>query len=204
MHFAVAIFTKPEGKTVEELLEPFEEESEEYSKFVELDPEEMEIYKKGVEKANKAGDKVTLEEVIANDGYEQNEEGKFGYYTNPNAQFDWYQIGGRWSNQLLTKDGRRCNFAALKDINWEAMFATKEQNLKKIWNETKDFERTLHGILKDETEEDFVNRNKYNFVYSVLIPNGNWINLNDDVNFYEKYIKNTNEETILTIVDCHF
>lgn len=38
-------------------------------------------------------------------GYERDEEtGKYGYWENPNAKWDWYQIGGRWSGLLKLKN----------------------------------------------------------------------------------------------------
>lgn len=37
-------------------------------------------------------------------GYEYNEQEKgYGYYCNPNAMWDWYQIGGRWPVTFLVK-----------------------------------------------------------------------------------------------------
>ena len=37
-------------------------------------------------------------------GYEYNEEEKgYGFYCNPNAMWDWYQIGGRWPVTFLVK-----------------------------------------------------------------------------------------------------
>ncbi len=32
------------------------------------------------------------------------EQQAYGFYSNPNAQWDWYSIGGRWPCQLLVKD----------------------------------------------------------------------------------------------------
>lgn len=32
------------------------------------------------------------------------EAGRFGYYANPNGQWDWWQIGGRWPFQFLVKN----------------------------------------------------------------------------------------------------
>lgn len=31
--------------------------------------------------------------------------GAYGYYSNPNARWDWYQIGGRWPERFLVKEG---------------------------------------------------------------------------------------------------
>jgi len=37
-------------------------------------------------------------------GYEKDKEtGKYGYWENPNAKWDWYQLGGRWSGFLQIK-----------------------------------------------------------------------------------------------------
>lgn len=44
------------------------------------------------------------------------ETGKYGYWENPNAKWDWYSIGGRWSGSLLLKSGERSDAARIKDI----------------------------------------------------------------------------------------
>lgn len=39
-------------------------------------------------------------------GYEKDEKtNTYGYWGNPNAEWDWYQIGGRWSGLLKLKSG---------------------------------------------------------------------------------------------------
>lgn len=37
-------------------------------------------------------------------GYRE-ENGKYGYFYNPDAKWDWYSIGGRWNGMLRLKDG---------------------------------------------------------------------------------------------------
>lgn len=55
-------------------------------------------------------------------GAKQNEEGVWGRRTNPNAQWDWWVIGGRWRGVLILKDGaKKADSALAKDIDWEAM-----------------------------------------------------------------------------------
>lgn len=41
--------------------------------------------------------------------------------TNPKAKWDWYRVGGRWSNMLTLKDGSKANRALKKDIDWDNM-----------------------------------------------------------------------------------
>jgi len=75
-------------------------------------------------------------------GYVYNSElQSWGYYHNPNAKWDWYSIGGRWSGFFILKDGskgklgmpgiygrdeenealNRADQAKKGDIDWEAI-----------------------------------------------------------------------------------
>lgn len=45
------------------------------------------------------------------------ETGKYGYWENPNKKWDWWQIGGRYSNWFKTKDGREVNDCQIKDLD---------------------------------------------------------------------------------------
>lgn len=40
---------------------------------------------------------------------------------NPDSKWDWYEIGGRWKDMLLTKKGEKTNSALVKDIDWNKM-----------------------------------------------------------------------------------
>jgi len=47
----------------------------------------------------------TIEEYLENQGYDKDDlTGKYGYWENPNAKWDWYQLGGRWTGMLKLKD----------------------------------------------------------------------------------------------------
>lgn len=102
-HFTVAVISDPKGKTVEELLAPYQENNmddcpEEYLEFVD-ETEEV------INNFEKHKDEYSSIEKFAKDyyGYEINENGKYGYVENPNAKWDWYQVGGRWSGSLKLK-----------------------------------------------------------------------------------------------------
>jgi hypothetical protein len=68
--------------------------------------------------------------------------GLLGYWENPNAKWDWYEIGGRWSDSLQLKDGTKTNQARFGDIDWEKMIdekATFWQNVYDyVWPKIKD------------------------------------------------------------------
>ena len=48
-------------------------------------------------------------------GAEKKDDGKYYRHTNPNAKWDWYQVGGRWSGALKLKDP---TLGQLGDRSW--------------------------------------------------------------------------------------
>jgi hypothetical protein len=101
-------------------------------------------------------------------GYENKdpETGKYGYWENPNAKWDWYQIGGRWQGMLLVKDTAKADIgevslvvgkghedktpapkgykwvdsAKVKDIVWDKMQEITAKEREKTWEEAMDKE----------------------------------------------------------------
>ena len=91
-------------------------------------------------------------------GYERNEDGKIGTITNPNAKWDYWRVGGRWSNMLLSKDGEEGDSFRKKDIDLQALETEARENrfkhlqefvermklpsldyLKQVWKENYEF-----------------------------------------------------------------
>lgn len=42
--------------------------------------------------------------------------GKYGHWENPNSKWDWYSVGGRWSDMLTLRNGNTENIAQIKDV----------------------------------------------------------------------------------------
>lgn len=104
-HFAVIVI----GENIADQLEPYYEGSEDarYVKFVDREAEYLEEYQ------NASKDGVPLNQIYATfeefveDWY--GEEGRdplhnrYGRYANPNSKWDWWQVGGRWSEYFKKK-----------------------------------------------------------------------------------------------------
>ena len=45
------------------------------------------------------------------------------YWRNPNAKWDWWTVGGRWSDRLLLNDGRKADSARIGDVALDTMVA---------------------------------------------------------------------------------
>ena len=96
--------------------------------------------------------------------------GKYGYMSNPNAKYDWYSEGGRWSGYLTNKGGNTTNCELLTEVDWDktdtpfcfvnangewiergqmgwfAMVANEKK--KDVWNE--EFKAYVQSLLNDE------------------------------------------------------
>ena len=119
MHFLVMTI----GEDPEEQLEPFRENNfgtcrEEYLEFHDVEDEFRERYRTGVfdyPGANDPGQRKPLREAFPSfeefmeefHGPRDEKTGRYGEWLNPNAQYDWYQPGGRFTGHLALKPGRK-------------------------------------------------------------------------------------------------
>lgn len=61
-------------------------------------------------------------------GYEPDEHGRFGHWTNPNKKWDWFTVGGRYANRLLSKLGNHEDILRAKDIDFAGMRKERQAN----------------------------------------------------------------------------
>lgn len=99
------------------------------------------------------------EEYMEDDPDDVNDDGT-PCRSNPNAQWDWYEIGGRWTDMLLNKDGTWCNELCKGDLDLEGMISLHlEEQLRRfdlysivfkgkeipVWNGGDDAARTQYN-----------------------------------------------------------
>ena len=219
-HFSVAVFShRPED--VEELLAPYNERTE--------DEENLEF-----EEASESMEDIRARSFLSRwYGYDYNEElDACGYLCNPNAKWDWWEIGGRWHNELRLKQGEKCNQAQLKDIDLSSDVEALAK-ARRFW------EVCVEGqpIAEDENPEDFRSffRKKYYIdqfgdketyarrttgftCWAFVAPNGEWYE-NGQMGWFAandatkesrdrfalelENILKSDPNLWLTIVDCH-
>lgn len=230
-HFTVAVVTKDKNR-IKEILKPYWEELEVEPYIDETKEQIIENAKKKKERysnevLNGVTDKykeryidattdeelykIEVEEFYEVDCFDKNGNHLSTY--NPNSKWDWYDIGGRWRNQLLTKKDNDDtfennsfveHFGYFKDIK-PAPKGYKWVNGAKI--KDIDFNKMNEG-----KEEPF-------YTWALVDENGwyeqgkmGWWAMSDATDesidqFNEKfqeYIKaEENQEKYLVIVDCH-
>lgn len=75
--------------------------------------------------------------------------GRYERLTNPNAKWDWWEVGGRWSGSLLLKDGSSSDFALSSDIDWERI---KQTQAKEFQEKHSDFKRAFDAVSEEEAQ----------------------------------------------------
>jgi hypothetical protein len=120
------------------------------------------------------------------------ETGKRGYWQNPNAKWDWYEVGGRWHNALKLKDGTRGDSAFIRDIDtsrdesayqtakkaWEKRFSGGFDKLSCSERMELPLELSLYTdeyLKKAYRDADFYARTCSEFTFfAVVTPDGEW------------------------------
>lgn len=126
------------------------------------------------------------------------ENGYWGYWTNTNSFWDWYQIGGRWAGNIKTKNGKGQKGLKNDEYPWndgENPYELKKgfdgSKVKKIENLN---ELDLFGILDE------------NGYYPEEKWNGNSKKYDKHENFEKfknEYLENLDSKLHATLVDYH-
>lgn len=151
-HFTVLVSARDRAELEAKLLPYHEYECtgiEEYVEFVPVDMgDAAESY------ARFGNEFSSLDEFIPEwYGAVKNEEGIWGRRTNPNAKWDWWMVGGRWSGSLPLKkrgaegsglgaesflsnpvtDPMMVDYAFVKDIDWQRMRQAQDESKWDWW-----------------------------------------------------------------------
>jgi len=142
----------------------------------------------------------TFEEFMADFcGYKERdpEKGRYGHWENPNAKWDWYEVGGRWTGFFKLKDGAQgatgrpgiltnparpgwADQAHKKDIDFDAMIEDAAKRAMDAWEKAlqdkDECSRFFHfGIKKGETKEQHVENARKNACTTfAVLKDGIW------------------------------
>ena len=167
-HFSVAVFTKSgTEEEVRRLLAPYQENNmgdcpREFLKFVEDEDADID-----------------------------EETGKKGYWDNPNAKWDWYQIGGRWNGMLVSRgeatrgdpslfggqgyEDDEYDSCLTKDIDFEEMEKRRLESMEPFEDcfERKFYKKEYFDRMYP-TKEAYIKAKTEFSTYAVITPDGEW------------------------------
>lgn len=125
-HFTVLVAAQDETELATRLL-PFHEYEctgiEEYLEFVPVDMDRL------TDDYIKYAKDCTFDEYAQAEGYHKNEDGVYGYITNPNKEWDWWVIGGRWTDRVIKGDT-----AIIGDLDIPAIRAAERADAEVRWS----------------------------------------------------------------------
>lgn len=146
-------------------------------------------------------------------------------YTEGNEKGKWssYSIGKLFSVPFLLKDGREVYQAKKGDIDWEHIHLSNGKIYERAWEmvmdnskPTDDYETTIYENMKDkrayfekfETKENYVVSNTAFWGYAFLSEKTGWMDASEEDqfvwmrNYYDLFIKNLDDDILLTIYEC--
>lgn len=213
-HFTVLVV----GDDVEAKLKPFDENDR--SRFRATTAEEMADLRAKFA-ANSSGYNSIEKWLEEWHGLEQR-DGHWGSVRNPDAKWDWWQVGGRWPDRLVTKAGVACNSTTVGELDLAAVRAAGRRRAEGWWDEAQKREdgrarEALFGIRPETTREQYLGQHE-NFSSFAVLVNGKWhqrgemgwwghVSDEKDMNQWQaefnKLLESLPPETRITVVDCH-
>lgn len=239
-HFPVLII----GDDIEEKLAPYDENIR-VEPYIDIKRKEVLKKKKEIEReVNKASEKESKEKSYLQDykngkiekmsleefakswyGQELDEEGNLLTTYNPDSKWDRHEIGGRWSGELLLKNGEKVNQSRFGEISWKGMLCDIEKagHLSGHWDKTMNGQalyKPEHYRERYKTKRAFIERNMKFTTFAVITQDGRWHEkgemgywgMSSDTDkdaekwgseYWDRFLKDLKPDTLLTIVDCH-
>lgn len=226
-HFAVAVFHR-EDQNIEELLAPYNEnlEVEPYVRYTR--DEAIAWVKENYRCESKTDDECW--QMLADDYEKTDNEGNIYSTYNPKSKWDWYQVGGRFSDMLMTNDGCR-NSARVGDVDFSPDPIAYEEALR-FWDVAIDHQPAKEGekytlwYTEQYYRDYYGDRETYardcsQFItYAVVTPDEEWHEKGEmgwwgmssetpneakdwNEHYRERFIDAADPDWYITIVDCH-
>ena len=123
--------------------------------------------------------------------YRKDKDGVWREYSrsNPDMQWDWYEVGGRWPGRLRLKEGAEPILGLNFSWGWRE---DKNAMDKFIAEHPNCCDAALKGDVANLDE----------LTSYAILKDGEWIELGDDEKVAD-YLKDVDDDTVLTCVDYH-
>jgi len=231
-HYTVSVLHRAD-QSVEDLLAPYDENLAVEPYFVYSREDAIRHAKECWRAESIAGrtDDEIFEEF--SDGYIRDDEQNLYSTYNPDAKWDWYAVGGRWSGLLKLKGENQENVdeARIADIDFSPDMEEYKRALR-FWevavegSEQRDGEDFFLYYKPEYYMEYYGDKETYArytsqwSTFAVVTPDGEWhesgrmgwFGMSDTTanrhkdwheHFMERFIRHADEDLILTVVDCH-
>ena len=228
-HFTVAVFHRPE-QSVDEILAPYNEQDEQYMEFEPIDEPSEKLHAEYQQNENRYDSFDEFMESYY--GCCKNDQGQWGYMSNPNARWDWWQVGGRWSGFLHLKNGESVDEAVVSDIDfspdreeykaalrwWEVCVEGKPLEDGEDQRDFFNFYKPEYLIEQYGSKEKYAESRSEHIPWACLTSDGEWMekgqmgwfatsdatqeSRDNFRQWFMDYIED-HPDLVITMVDCH-
>lgn len=152
-HFIGLVFVDTETNNIDNILAPFNEQDDNYSEFIDCTEEVEDEFANLPEKDERLREDGTpypypkdkehypTIEALAKDWFGYVKEGdEWGYLSNPNAKWDWWSEGNRWSGYIFGKDGGGHDCLEFDEVDWEKMFTSVKKTYENYKGEVVEYD----------------------------------------------------------------
>jgi len=108
--------------------------------------------------------------------------GKYGYWVNPNAKWDWYELGGRWSGFFIQHNNEPTDQTIKQNIDFDSMRKKDKLSTFAVLKDGVWYEKGEMGWWCSVTDEK---------------PQEDW-----DIQF-NKLLDEIKDDELLSLYDCH-
>lgn len=230
-HYAVAVFHR-EDQDIDELLAPYDEniKVERYVRYTKA--EAIAYVRANWNETDNMSDEECWQAMA--DDYDNNTDSDGNIYStyNLDAKWDWWVIGGRFSDILTLKKGGLTDSAQVKDLDF-SLDKEAYQRALRFWDIIVDHkpleegeEKPFNFYKESYYREYYGDRETYAryraqfSTYAVVTPDGKWHGKGEmgwfacssetadeakdwEEHYKERFIDAADPEWYLTIVDCH-
>lgn len=189
-----------------------------------LNEAQMEYAKATIQDLAEMDDNEFAHELSEEEGMFVDDEGNICSNKNKNGKWSSYNLGKIFSIPFFTKDGREVFQAKKGDIDWPHIHLNGGEIYARAWEmvveaskPTNEYETMIYENMKDklhyfekfQTKENYVTSNTAFWGYAFVSDKTGWRDASDEPdqflwmgNFYDMFIKNLDDETLLTIYEC--
>lgn len=219
-HFPVSVISR-NREDVDKLLAPYQDNNmgtcpKQFLTFMYAQPEyereeNMRVY-------------TSFYDFVDDRGYEfDTDHDAYGYWTNLDAKWDWYRVGGKFDGFIPLINGGRSSCCRIGEADLQKSDAALEKALR-YWDENVAPEGKLDAAERERymtcyrDRKNFADKRSRFFTGALIAPDGIWreIGKNGKIsekssfskveNYYYFFLKTMQEvdpDYCLTIVDCH-
>ena len=199
---------------------------DEYKKVLEegyLSEMEEEYVKSTLQDLAEMSDDDFFYELVSNDNLTIGDDGNAYSTKNMLGKWSYYNEGKVFCIPFMLKDGREVFQAKKGEIDWGHMHLNRGEIYERAWEivmeasaPQNDYEAAIYENMKDkqayfekfETKENYVVSNTSFWGYAFLSDKTGWRDADNEEqftwmkNYYDMFIKNLDDDTLLTIYEC--